>query len=490
MDDRWRRRRFLASSGAALTLAGCLDLQGTSRDAQTTDSRAENQNSPPESEDTDGSDRTPTATADLIETVTAAPTSTAERIAVTVEAPDATEATVETSVDSTSRSVTDGLYEVHVGAEGLAMNDLTVTVEGDAGFDVARETVYARAYDVVEDTTMDVGAVYPNHMGDKWDRCFNDPADPKPELGRWDTEDARAMNGHVDQMQGHGITSMIVDYNGKPRNEERIRQQLEHYLQANEPVFEVELISANIYKWAPNRDLTFRENLASSLEFVRETLLTRENYGTVDAGTDSGDRPVVTFWGNGFLAHDEDAKATIEEEWGGTEGFVAWVRESLTVDDTDPYLVTDTPDGHVGPGGSKFRDLFRHYDAVTNWMGVNELERQGNLEWNAVLGYTDQNMAATRTWALEQEIGYIPAAFPGFDDRGNSCWGHDRHLPRDPERFSQMLDLAAEYRTDPPNRITVGSWSGWPEGHSVEPGSFRGEDYGTNYVERIRTLQE
>jgi hypothetical protein len=298
------------------------------------------------------------------------------------------------------------------------------------------------------------------------------------------------MNGHVDQMQGHGVTSMIVDYNGKPQNEERIRQQVEHTLPGTEPVLEVELISANLYKWAPERDLTFRENLSSSLEFVRETLLSRENYGTVDDGTDGDDRPVVTFWGNGFLAHSEEARTTIEDEWGGTEGFVAWVREALTVDGTDPYLVTDTPDGHVGPGPAKFRNLFQHYDAVTNWMGVNELERQGTLEWNAALEYTDRNMAATREWALEQDIGYIPTAFPGFDDRGNTCWGHDRYLSRDPERFAQVLDLAAEYRTDPPNRITVGSWSGWPEGHIVEPGSFRGEDYWTTYVEQIQSLHE
>jgi hypothetical protein len=33
------------------------------------------------------------------------------------------------------------------------------------------------------------------------------------------------------------------------------------------------------------------------------------------------------------------------------------------------------------------------------------------------------------------------------------------------------------------------TWCDWAEGTQVEPGTFRGEDYGTDYVEQIAEAQ-
>jgi len=78
--------------------------------------------------------------------------------------------------------------------------------------------------------------------------------------------------------------------------------------------------------------------------------------------------------------------------------------------------------------------------------------------------------------------------FLGFDDRGNQCWGGDRYIHRNVDRFGEMLTLADEYRTT--NRIDIATWNDWAEGTHIEPGSFRGKDYETDYLEEIQAFQQ
>ena len=84
---------------------------------------------------------------------------------------------------------------------------------------------------------------------------------------------------------------------------------------------------------------------------------------------------------------------------------------------------------------------------------------------------------------------FVPLVSPGFDDRWNDCgWGENRYAPRSTEHFRNLLDLAEEYKTI--DRINVGTWNGWPEGHMIEPGVFRGEDYGKDYLEVLRDFHQ
>lgn len=77
--------------------------------------------------------------------------------------------------------------------------------------------------------------------------------------------------------------------------------------------------------------------------------------------------------------------------------------------------------------------------------------------------------------------------FPGFDNRDNDRWGVDRYVPRDPSHLRQLIELAERYKTT--DRINIATFNGWAEGHQIEPGSFRDEDYITEYLDVIRDSQ-
>jgi len=48
--------------------------------------------------------------------------------------------------------------------------------------------------------------------------------------------------------------------------------------------------------------------------------------------------------------------------------------------------------------------------------------------------------------------------------------------------------MANEYRTS--KRVNVFTWNDFTEGTAIEPGTWRGNDYGTEYVEHVQELQK
>jgi hypothetical protein len=81
---------------------------------------------------------------------------------------------------------------------------------------------------------------------------------------------------------------------------------------------------------------------------------------------------------------------------------------------------------------------------------------------------------------------FWPMVFPGFDDRHNEQWGQDRRIPRSTQYFRDLLQLAETYGD---GRINIYSFNEWTEGTQIEPGAFRGNDYGTDYLEIIEEFQ-
>ena len=84
---------------------------------------------------------------------------------------------------------------------------------------------------------------------------------------------------------------------------------------------------------------------------------------------------------------------------------------------------------------------------------------------------------------------FIPIARPGYDERWDTgdYRTTERYLPRDPERFRQLLQLADQYRTT--ERVFV-CYNDWIEGHTIEPGTFTGTEFGTKYLEVVKEFQQ
>lgn len=333
-----------------------------------------------------------------------------------------------------------------------------------------------------ESTDLSAGAVYIPFMGGPGDQSkWPDCAVGEPEVGQYSHEESdfeekgrSATNSHIEQMQNHDISRVMFNFGEEAEDYERLRN-----FKSVEKFGEIEIECYYVISQAMRRERDFKQDF----EFVRENFLTEDNYTTFDG------RPVVQFWDVGYLTwggneQARQVKNRIEEEWG-FGGFVDYIREELTVGGTDPFLVGDFHDlGQIyseGNASEEMLEMFRKFDAASTWTGRNPYNE--TIEWEEALAHVESNFEGYRNLISEYNMEFIPTTFPGFDDRANECWGGDRHLPRDSERFRTVLNLANEYRTT--EFINIATWNDWNEGHQIEPGSHMGEEYGTEYLEVV-----
>jgi hypothetical protein len=435
----------------------------------------------PQGRDPDRAATSPSAES-VVDRFTARPTERAESVQVELAVSSDTElaaVTLESPRDSIEKRLagTNDTVSATLDAPPMATSAITATIETADGATVeaTRET-YAREFDVLSPTRLTVGAAYQPYMGSLLRQDCMDDSQFDP-IFDWQMTDPITVNGQIDYMQGHGLTSVMVLWNGSSETKPDIEHWLEHQLTHDVPL-EGNVGAPKFWKWRGD-DESFREKLEADLSWYADAYLSRGNLETTPDG-----RHLVTFWNGVFYAWNEESRATIMDEWGGYGAFVDFLRDVLTVEGREPYLISQAMRS-VGVGDDEAKAYLEHFDAVTSWT------QKGHEigEWDSVLERTQRDFEQTRTWVDERDMGFVPTAFPGFDADHNDCWGGKRRLERSPERFAQVLDLALQYRTETPNKITAATWSAWAEGTQIEPGSFRGEDYGTTYLEPIEAIQ-
>jgi hypothetical protein len=166
-------------------------------------------------------------------------------------------------------------------------------------------------------------------------------------------------------------------------------------------------------------------------------------------------------------------------------------RSVVTVDGKRPFII-----GNIlaaGIYGSERTEtglppMTKLFDGASTWTAAGVLESGGTVNWEEAMQFVEANYEGASAYAERNDMEFIPMVFPGFDDRANDYWGGDRYIPRSLERFEEMLALAEEHGTT--DMIDVATWNDWPEGHQLEPGTWRGQDYGTAYPEAIEEFQQ
>lgn len=289
-------------------------------------------------------------------------------------------------------------------------------------------------------------------------------------------------------MQGHGISRLQFDFFEPEQT--RPFLQTRSYTLLNEVPLEVMYVIGNSMRW--RGDKSVGERLDDCLETIREDFFTQDNYAKRDG------RPTVKFWDISWVTWEgeeasEDTRDYILNEFGGFEEFGNHLRSELTVDGNDPYLIggfSNFGEIYYEEGSQSWMEeelnLVRSLDAVSNWIEPLPPEESSIEKDNDIV---NSNYIGYEKLAEEEDLDFIPLAYPGYDDRDNNCWvDEQRYLPRGNEYFEDRLRIADEHRTI--DRIDTASFNDWGEGHQIEPGEHRGEEYGTEFLEVVREFAQ
>jgi hypothetical protein len=343
---------------------------------------------------------------------------------------------------------------------------------------------YVRKYDVMEDTRLDVGAVYIPWAGDKFGKCL-DAAHPS--IGQYSYPTAPEVRSkHFDQMQGHGITNVLFNFNGTDDD----RRSAKRYLESNlaDQVRVRPKYSIKDYRWNPGEQGQSWKKwvVPRDMKFIQKQFLSHENAFTYN------DRPVINIWNADYWGWESDYRERIKQEWGSFESFVTDLRSHLQVEGKDPFIIGGVSAGRGYWGFDESAPLLKEFDATTTWTNTWALAEEeldtNQANWSNLMPYIEANFKGHRKFTETHDMEFIPMVFPGFDDRLNTCWGQDRYIPRSQEQFKDLLELADEYRTT--NMIDIATWNDWTEGTQIEPGSFRDTDYGTEYLKIVQEFQK
>jgi len=233
-----------------------------------------------------------------------------------------------------------------------------------------------------------------------------------------------------------------------------------------EPFYDI-----NAFEWNKNR--SYKAMLEEDGEMIRDYITSRP-WG--------GDRAIV--WDVMYLEWDDEVRGKIMEEWNGWEEFVEDFRRLISPNGTEMKVIADVHDYAIDGISEHRMELAVQFDGVTNWVGSSVLERGRTVPWEEAYSHISTNYEALAKFAQENEMSFVPFVIPGFDDRGNTCYGTgDRHIERSVALMDDLFSKSKEYATG--NRINV-PFNPWTEGFQTEPGTHRGNSYGTDFLEVVR----
>lgn len=336
---------------------------------------------------------------------------------------------------------------------------------------------YVRKFDKMDEPRLNLGGLYMSQAGDALTNNLSDEVDTEPRVGIYNSPiPPEITSRHIDQMTGFGFTHVGYDFGGVPQSGWS-KAFLKSDLANQVGIFPTYIKSV----FDRTMDESWKDEiLPRDLSYLKEHFLSRDNAVTIDG------RPVLDTWNWRVLAVDEEKRSKLLDEFGSFEGFADAVRAEARTERGDPYIMFG-----IGAAGQHLdhdeleplRELATQFDALTTWFHGT---RGG---WDAVIERAEADFEACRAFAKQHDMEFIPLARPGYDERWDTgdYRTTERYLPRDPDRFRQLLQLADEYRTT--TRMFV-PFNDWIEGHTIEPGTFTGTEFGTEYLEVVREFQQ
>ncbi len=270
-----------------------------------------------------------------------------------------------------------------------------------------------------------------------------------PTLGEYDDRDAGVIAQHLAWSRQAHISLWVASWWGPDKREDRT------LLQSILPHAELGDMNIALFYETTGRTGNFSDfdQVAPDIAYMAQHYFDHPNYLKIDG------RPVLFVYLTRVLARN----GTLEE-------FVVAMRTAAAEAGSELYLVGDQVFGQP-PASSDGLSLL---DAVTNYDVYGSMGAKGYAGQVAV----DRYYAAQALWrqrAHEAGAAFVPAATPGFNDKGVRE-GHEatsRRLDRSAEfgsLFRAMLEQAVGYTDESTgNMLMITSWNEWHEDTQIEP---------------------
>lgn len=270
-----------------------------------------------------------------------------------------------------------------------------------------------------------------------------------PSLGEYDDRDAAVIAQHLAWSRQAHIGLWVASWWGPDKREDRTL--LQHIL----PHGDLGSMQIALFYETSGRTRNFEDfaDVGADIAYMAEHYFDHANYLRIDG------KPVLFV----YLTRVLSRKGTLAE-------MVGLMRAAAEQAGHEIYIVGDEVFGQA-PASSEALALL---DAVTNYDVYGSVGAKGYAGQAAV----DRYYAAQGRWremAHTAGAAFIPAATPGFNDKGVRE-GHaavSRKLDADAEfgsLFRAMLEQAVDYTDESTGKmLLITSWNEWHEDTQIEP---------------------
>ncbi len=310
-----------------------------------------------------------------------------------------------------------------------------------------------RSGDIVEKSPYRVGVYYypwygSDFHGGKYMRARLVPPQ-YPTLGEYDDREVSVISQHLAWSRQAHISLWVASWWGPDRREDQT------LLQRILPHPELGDMGIALFYETTGRTRSFSsfDLVGPDIAYMAEHYFNHPNYLKIEG------KPVLFV----YLTRVLSRNGTLGEVVGAMRASAAQAGHEL-------YIIGDEVFGQP-PNSSNALGLL---DAVTNYDVYGSMGVKGYAGQYAV----DRYYRAQAQWrALAHEAGaaFVPAATPGFNDKGVRG-GHEatsRKLDSDAEYgslFRAMLEQAVAHTDDPTgNMLLITSWNEWHEDTQIEP---------------------
>lgn len=210
-------------------------------------------------------------------------------------------------------------------------------------------------------------------------------------------------------------------------------------------------------------DNAFNENQSFTEIFINDTLYAAKQYFTNPRYLRVNGEPVLFIYNIPYLYQ----RLTVQNvHW-----LLDYVRQRLAATGVSLYIIGDMGGG---PSPPDVNTTFYSMNATTSYFFSCPKK-----EWDGVLEDAKIYYPQWLSTMNSQGIGYVPDAYPGFDNTEHCKWENRSSegvvLPPNEIMFKEMLDIAANYSDKDPKIVMITSWNEWMESTSIEPSVEFGE---------------